>query len=328
MSILNIFKNKKGKNLKDDSDEEEKEVRQPKKEVYKPWGKKERLLVLSVLLVTILSSSILGISSRDWKLPGIPRLTFPKVDFGEETYVIEKRADGKVIDKSQEKINQTISAFKNKTDNTSGVWGLFVMRISNKVSYGVNEKETFPAASLIKLPIIGLVYKMYEDGSINIDAKLPGSNLTYRQLVEAMGQRSDNSAQIALVKEFRESEIQSYIEEIGMVDTSLGDNKTTPKDIGLFFEKLWDGELVLQSSRDEFLGYLTNTIYEDWLVAGVPKGTRVAHKFGREIHVVNDAGIVYGTKPFVVVIMSKGAVEKEANEIFPELAKIIYDAEK
>ncbi|MEK7188420.1 MAG: serine hydrolase [Patescibacteria group bacterium] len=328
MSIINLFKNPKDKNQRDDSDEEEKEIRRPKKEVYKPWGKKERLLVLSVLLVTILSSSILGISSRDWKLPGIPRLTFPKSFLGEETYVIEKKTDGKATGTSQEKIDQTISAFKNKTDNTSGVWGFYAIDLSDKVSYGLNQDEIFQAASLIKLPIMSLVYKKYEEGEINLDEKVPGSTSTYRELVREMGKRSDNSAQITLVNTFGKGKIDAYINEIRMRKTSLEENETSPKDVGLFFKMLWEEDLVSTKSRDEILGYLTNTIYEDWLVAGIPKGIRVAHKYGSEVHVVNDAGIVYGPKPFVVVIMSKGVVEKEANEIFPELAKIIYDAEK
>jgi len=43
------------------------------------------------------------------------------------------------------------------------------------------------------------------------------------------------------------------------------------------------------------------------------------------VHVVNDAGIVLTDNPFVVVIMSKGVVEKEADEIFPTLSKLVFE---
>lgn len=54
---------------------------------------------------------------------------------------------------------------------------------------------------------------------------------------------------------------------------------------------------------------------------------RVAHKYGVEDNVVNDAGIVFGEKPFVLVIMSKGVVVEEANEVFPKLARIFYESQ-
>ncbi|MBI3443509.1 serine hydrolase, partial [Candidatus Woesebacteria bacterium] len=65
----------------------------------------------------------------------------------------------------------------------------------------------------------------------------------------------------------------------------------------------------------------------DWIVKGIPEDVRVAHKYGRELHVVNDAGIAFTDKPFILVIMSKGIVEKEADAIFPELARIVYDVQ-
>ena len=108
------------------------------------------------------------------------------------------------------------------------------------------------------------------------------------------------------------------------LSTSLTDNQTSPEDIGLFFKKLWGNQIVSQASRDEILGYMTDTIYENWLVKGIPE-EKVAHKYGSELHVMNDAGIILSDKPFVLVIMSKGIVEKEANLVIPELASIVYE---
>ena len=76
-----------------------------------------------------------------------------------------------------------------------------------------------------------------------------------------------------------------------------------------------------------YQGYLTDTIYESWVPEGIPDEIDVAHKFGRELHVVNDAGIVFAEEPFVLVIVSKGVVEREADEIFPELARLVFDVE-
>jgi beta-lactamase class A len=63
---------------------------------------------------------------------------------------------------------------------------------------------------------------------------------------------------------------------------------------------------------------------KEWLAAGIPASTDVAHKYGREIHVVSDAGIVFADEPFILVLLSKGVVEREADQAFPELSKAIY----
>lgn len=64
-----------------------------RKEPQKPWGRKERLFVLIVLLLTVGASAILALSSYEWKLPGFPRIkiSLPTFSFfGEETIVIER----------------------------------------------------------------------------------------------------------------------------------------------------------------------------------------------------------------------------------------------
>ncbi|MGB6839036.1 MAG: serine hydrolase, partial [Microgenomates group bacterium] len=104
------------------------------------------------------------------------------------------------------------------------------------------------------------------------------------------------------------------------------EQKTTPYDIGIFFQKLWQGEIVSKKYRDEILDFLTDTIYEAWISEGI-QDVRVAHKFGREVHVVNDAGIIFTDEPFVLIILSKGVVEREADEVFPELARLVYEVE-
>ena len=164
-------------------------------------------------------------------------------------------------------------------------------------------------------------------GSGSLASKPAGTVLTFRDLARLMGKQSDNTAFGIVRKKLGEELIQKTIEEIGMTKTDLGENTTSPSDTGLLLTKLYRGELVSTKHKNEIFGYLTDTVYEQWLAAGVPKEIKVAHKYGREIHVVNDGGVVLTTKPYVVVIMTKGVVEREADEIFPTLSKIIYDFE-
>ncbi len=307
-----------------------------KKKGFEPWGKKERYWVFFILLGTILTSGILAFSARSWKLPGLPRISFPS--FGSGKIIIENEA-------SDERAKEVVSSFKEKIKELSGVYGFYVFRLTEGSSYGVSEKEKFQAASLVKLPVILAFYIEDEKGTIDLETKYKlkeedkvggagslfsepaGTVLTYRDLVRYMGKQSDNTAYNIALDVLGEEKVKSVISEIGMTNTSLENNETTPYDIGLLFRKLWQGDIVSRKDRDEILGFLTDTIYEEWLVAGIPSRVKVAHKYGREVHVVNDAGIVYADEHFVLVMMSKGVVEREADEVFPELARIVYEGE-
>lgn len=322
---------------------QERIIKKRKKDPPKPWGKKERLLILFFIVITVGTSGILALSARSWKLPGIPRLKAPSFNLlKEETIVIEgQNANKKDLENSKE----ALAEFEEKTKALSGVYGLYVENLDTGFSFGVDEKEVFQAASLIKLPVMLAMYMEAQKGDLNLEtvyslknsdktagsgvlyAKPAGTKLTYRELVEYMGNKSDNTAFTAAVGIVGKDKINETIDEIGMTNTSLESNETSPYDIGLLFKKLMKGELVKNESRDEILGFLTDTSYENWLRAGIPKEVRVTHKYGRELHVVNDAGIVFTKDPFILVILSKGVVESEADKVFPELARIIYNAQ-
>ena len=322
------------------------ENRKKRKEPKKPWGKKERLFVLLVILATAGISAFLALSSRSWKLPGLPRLGFkiPSLSLpflGEETIVIEGRKQDK------QNSDKVISDFKNATENLSGVYGFYVVRLASGYSYGTNESDKFEPASLNKLPVMLGLYVEVEaksldlntqytlknadklSGSGSLNSKPAGTVLTYRDLIRYMGKESDNTAFNIARRILGQEKIKEIVRELGMSDTVVigNDQKTTPKDIATFFQRLSWGGLISDESKDELLEFMTNTIYEDHLVAGVDENIKVAHKYGRELHIVNDAGIVFSQKPYVVVIMSKGVVDEEADQAFPQLSKIIYEAE-
>lgn len=317
--------------------------RRKKKEPLKPWTKRDRYLVFYILLFTILISGALAMSAREWKLPGFPRITLPSLNiFKGETIVIE--GDNKTaLSKQKAAGEKIIKEFRDETTDLSGVYGLYVVDLTTGYSFGIAENDIFQAASLIKLPIMAGMYQESEAGRLDLDSKYQlkssdrvggagslsgkpvGYETTYRNLIYLMGKQSDNSAFHITREYLGEDKFNQIAKKIGMTNTSLSENNTTPKDIGVFFEELWKGNAINSADKDELLSDMTDTIYEQWLKAGVPKEVRVAHKYGREVHVINDAGIVYAKKPYVVVIMTKGVVEPEGDEVFPTLSKIVYD---
>jgi beta-lactamase class A len=323
-----------------------------KKEPVKPWGKKERLLILLLLILTAGGSGLLALSAREWKLPGLPRvkLSMPSIPFiTSEKVVLEGESH-----KNIEKASSIVSEFTEKTKDLSGVYGLYMVDLNSGFSFGINDHETFQAASLIKLPVMITMYTEYENERINLEDKYTlkysdkvagagslyykqaGYEVTYRNLVRLMGKESDNTAFNIVRNLLGDEKVNDAIVKIGMKGTSLEENETTPEDIGEFFNDLWLGNIVNEDNKEELLGYLTDTTFEAWITAGLPDDIRFAHKYSREVHVVNDAGIVYSDslpepdgsqnrRPFVIVIMSKGVVEREADSVIPEISRSIYE---
>ncbi len=318
------------------------ENKKKRKEPPKVWGRKERLFVLVALVLTAGLSGFLALSSREFKLGGLPRLEAPKVEapfIGEQKIIIE----GKQKDK--EKADKVIADFNAKTQNLTGIYGLYVVRLKNGYSYGVNEKETFTAASLIKLPVMAAMFAESERGTIDLDQKYVlqqsdkvdgsgslqgkpvGYEITYRNILQLMGKQSDNTGFRIARKTLGDGVINDYMKKYGMTHTSLIENDTTPEDIGQFYEGLWNNNIISKRHKDELLDNLTDTIYEAWLPASLPVEVRVAHKYGREVHVINDAGIVFTPDPYVIVIMTKGIVDQEADSVIPELSRLVYEGE-
>lgn len=284
------------------------ENKKARKEPVQPWGVKERMIVLIVLLLTVLTSGILALSARNFKLPSMPAIKVSNLSelnpFREQTIVIGNK--GTKI--SQEKIENTKRLFKEATNNLSGIYAFYIYDINGDYYYGLNHKEVMQAASLIKLPVMYMAMKEGKDKS----------------LVESMGKRSDNGAFTKMVSVLGKENVNKTISDLGMVKTSFSENLTTPEEVGIFFKKLHNQELLDENKTKELEGYMTNTIFEDWLRPGIPSDITLVHKYGREEHVINDAGIVMSDKPFVLVIMTDGIIESEAIDLFPKLSKLLY----
>ncbi len=285
------------------------ENRKGRKELLKPWGKKERLTILVVLLLTVITSGILALSARNFKLPKMPVLKMPSISdlnpFREQIIVVGNKGSNV----SQNKIENTKKLFKETTDNYSGIYAFYVYDIKGDYYYGLNHQEVMQAASLIKLPTMYLAMKEGKD----------------RQLVEAMGKRSDNSAFIKMLDILGRENVNKTTSNLGMPNTSILKNTTTPEEVGMFFKKLYKNELLSEKDTKELEGYMTNTIFEKWLRPGIPDDLVLVHKYGRESRSVSDAGIIMGDNPLVMVIMTDGVIEAEADELIPKLAKLLYN---
>jgi len=311
-----------------------------KKEVQKPWSKKERLIVFTTFLVTVVITTVLFFSSRSWKLPNFPRIEVPKFQFLKSETV---SLGGNNIQKEKEDL--ITDYFIRETDKLTGTYSFFVIDLDTNHEFGFRERNVMQAASLIKLPVFTAVYKEVENnrldlediyilkntdkrsGSGSLQYKDPGYRISYKDMLSFMGKQSDNTAFNIFVNLLGEDKVQKVINDIGMQSTSLAENETTAYDISLFYKKLFNGEIVNKKYADEVLSFITDTIYEDYIPKGITE-VKVAHKFGREVNVTNDAGIVFSENPFVLTILSEGIIYSEGDIFIPEFSRFVFDTLK
>jgi beta-lactamase class A len=323
-------KNKRVKKIKDLNPENKRKRKEP----IRPWNNLDRIVLLILILVTFFTSFYFAISSKGFKFPNL----IPNINpFSDRTIILRSIEQGKI------RPDGIVNDFKQIVNDLRGTYGFYVINLADGNSFGLHDGESFQAASLIKLPVMVGMYMEEEGGGINLDniytlkkedkvkgsgslyGKPVGYKITYRDLIKFMGKESDNTAFNICRKYLGDTKIDNIITQIGMSSTSLKSNETSLDDIGLFFRKLQMGDLINGSNKDELLSFMTNTIYENWLAKGLPNGVKIAHKYGREAGVVNDAGIVFSDPSYVVVIMSKNADVYEADSVFPEASKLIYE---
>ena len=148
----------------------------------------------------------------------------------------------------------------------------------------------------------------------------PGQSYTEEELVNAMIRDSDNNATLLLLDALDQNTLAKVFSDLNVPFLAPGEspkNYMNVSDFAFFFRVLYNGTYLSHADSENALTILSQTTFNDGLVAGVPSGTKVAHKFGlvsiapdnvtvtsRELH---DCGIVYPAQkdPYLLCVMTK-----------------------
>jgi beta-lactamase class A len=200
---------------------------------------------------------------------------------------------------------------------------------------GNNEEEKFTPASLLKVPNMitllkesekdptlltkQLIYnRTYSEGIPYYPTKntlIMNTSYTVEDLIERMVKYSDNEAMYLLRSNFDPSVFsQLYTDlEIATPDDTKSDDFMTVKTYASFFRILFNASYLSVENSEKALTILSQTDFNSGIVAGVPAGTTVAHKFGERTYTddntkqLHDCGIVYHPNdPYLLCIMTRG----------------------
>ncbi len=316
---------------------------------------KKYLLGINIFLVLIIIILIIFLIPRTKKensinitrnLQGSFSLTNPILDCE-----IDNNSNVTIFSKD---VNEKIEELKNQynLENIS----FYFRDLNNGLWIGVNEKDIFSPASLLKVPVfMSLLYEAETTPSI-LDKKVKVSQSDFIQSVspnivsgnllvldkeysllevaESMIEKSDNTAITILLKNIKEGGTDNVFKSIGIpLDMLNNDFEIRVKDYAGFFRVLFNATYLNREMSEKALDILSRTQYVDGIVAGVPKNITVAHKFGErniggiEGHTqLHDCGIVYyPSKPYIFCVMTRGKDFINQSKAIKELSNYIYD---
>src|SRR5580658_829574 len=170
--------------------------------------------------------------------------------------------------------------------------------------------------------------------------KAVGQTRTLRQLAELMITVSSNFATNLLIEKLGVENIRATVHAMGAdgmnVLRGVEDNKafaagmnntTTARGLLVLLEAIARGEAVDKESSREMIAILERQKFNEGIPAGLPTGTRVAHKTGEITKIHHDAAIVFAGRPFVLVILVRGLADvKESSALMADVTREIYGA--
>ena len=168
--------------------------------------------------------------------------------------------------------------------------------------------------------------------------KAEGQTRTLRQLCEWMITMSSNLATNLLIDKLGVDNIRATVRSLhadgmnllrGVEDSKAFaagmNNTTTARALGQLLEAIALGRAVDPEASGEMIEILERQKFNEAIPAGLPKGTVVAHKTGEITKGHHDAAVVYGPRPFVLVILTRGLADaKVSSALIADIARELY----
>jgi beta-lactamase class A len=167
-----------------------------------------------------------------------------------------------------------------------------------------------------------------------------GSDVPVRVLANRMITHSSNLATNALIGLLDPVKITALTRRLGATQLRVlrgvedtpafragMNNVTTAHDLVALFVALERGRVANASDSREMLAILEAQAFNEKIPAGLPSGTRVAHKTGEITATWHDAGLVYpsGRKPYAIAILTRNIPrEQDANALMADCSRIIW----
>jgi beta-lactamase class A len=225
-------------------------------------------------------------------------------------------------------------------------YGVVIESLRDGRSVTMDADRVFYAASLFKLEVMYEVFHQREAGVLDFAEQYVASDYysgfdlgphrigrceraSIGDLLAAMMSVSDNVAAVMLQDRVGAGNVNDAMAAIGLQQTRLtedGSLPATPNDVARLLRAIATGDAVSADASNAMADLMTKEELNDRIPAGLPAGTRVAHKTGNWDNATHDAALVYGTKGvYVIVLMSDTGFGGDAARVEADIAKIAFD---
>ncbi len=179
-----------------------------------------------------------------------------------------------------------------------------------------------------------------DDSEFTLYKKVGGTE-TVRELLRLMITESSNLATNIIIERVGPARVMDLMLRMGARDIEVLrgvedgkaferglNNTTTARDLLVLLRAIAEGRAVSREASREMTGILLEQKFNEGIPAGLPSGTRVAHKTGWITKINHDAGIVFlpGRKPYVLVVLVRGiADDKRAHQLIADISRAVYE---
>ena len=240
-----------------------------------------------------------------------------------------------------------------------GVVGVYARHLPTGRTAALRADETFPTASLVKVPILATLFEQIEAGEyayaealrfedappyphddVGLVGQLrPDATVALHQLVEMMLSASDNTASLWLQDLVGGGgAVNAWLAGHGFETTRLnsrtpgredayavfGWGQTTPREIAALVQRIAEGGAVSPAADLEMHRLLTRTFYDDEAVSALPPGVQAATKQGSVMESRSEVAYVHapsGPYVFAVVTSDQGDTRYEPDNAGYELIR-------
>lgn len=233
--------------------------------------------------------------------------------------------------------------------------GMFFLNLDTGAYLDLAGTETFPAASMIKVPVLVAFLQDVDAGKIRLDEQLvmrpdlvaagsgemqykpAGSKFSALETATKMIVISDNTATNLLIERLGgATALNQRFQSWGLTTTVIrnlladleGTNTTSPEDLTKLMTLVSQGDLLSLQSHDRLLEIMRQTVTKTLLPQGLGKGATIAHKTGDIGSMVGDTGLIHlpnGQRYVATVMVKRPHNDPRAQALIRQVSRLVYN---